>query len=82
MPKFTIRRSYDAYQHYVATVEAKDGAEAYAIAQGSSVKDLSVEWKDDGVLEFDDLSMFTITNEAGEEFEFIGPDFKAEGFTE
>lgn len=82
MPRYIIRRAYDAYQYYTATVEAASGAEAAEIARGKIfVPD--IEWKDDGIEEFKELSLFTITREGtNDPLEFLGPDFKAEGFTE
>ena len=84
MPTFVIRRSFDAWQHYAAEIEAESFLEAIEVAKNPRhPKSLSAEWKDDGVQEFEAMQLYTISEVGKDEdpTEFIGPGFEAEGLT-
>ncbi len=57
MPKFTVLSRVDAYIDYTAEVEADTAEEAVDLVYEGLVK---VEWKHQGVVEFDALRMSAI----------------------
>lgn len=60
MPKFVVTKCVDAYVNYVAIVEAENAAEAREIAEDE--KD-SLDWKEDGVTEFDETEFDNVAPE-------------------
>lgn len=60
MPKFTVLSRVDAYVDYTAEVEADTAEEAVDLVYEGLVK---VEWKHQGVVEFDALRMSAIDGE-------------------
>lgn len=57
MPKFTVLSRVDAYVDYTAEVEADTAEEAVDLVYENLVK---VEWKHQGVVEFDAVRMSAI----------------------
>lgn len=63
MPKFTVLSRVDAYVDYTAEVEADTAEEAVDLVYEGLVK---VEWKHQGVVEFDALRMSAIDGDWNE----------------